>query len=218
MFLATGMFAGKNIWQVFNMGGFTMYILLGCSVVSIAVMLERVLTYTKKSRVKRVPLMSGIREALGRNSVHEAIEVCEASPGPLSNVAHAGLKLSGHEERAILSAMEREITVETNELEKLTSIVGTIGNIGVYIGLFGTVLGIVGAFQSLALEGADATKMGNLMAAIAEALVCTATGLLVAIPAVAAYNYFVRRIETFVKEMDLVASETMDLLSLGKTE
>ena len=107
--------------------------------------------------------------------------------------------------------MEREITIETIQLERYTSIVGTIGNIAVYIGLFGTVLGIIRAFHDIANVGGGG--MNIVIGGVAEALICTATGLSVAIPAVVAYNYFSKRIDNFVNDMEMAASELLDLIS-----
>jgi len=88
--------------------------------------------------------------------------------------------------------------------------VGTIGNIAVYIGLFGTVLGIIRAFHDIAAAGAGG--MSIVIGGVAEALVCTATGLFVAIPAVIAFNYFARKVELFTNDMELCASELIDLM------
>jgi biopolymer transport protein ExbB/TolQ len=109
-----------------------------------------------------------------------------------------------------MAAMEREILIETVMLERYTSIVGVIGNVAVYIGLFGTVLGIVNAFHNIASEATGG--LGAVMAGVAEALICTATGLLVAVPAVVVYNYFVRRVDGFVVDMEYCSSELNDLM------
>ena len=88
-------------------------------------------------------------------------------------------------------------------LERRTGIVGTIGSVAVYIGLFGTVLGIIRAFGDISKSSGDG--MNAVIAGVAEALVTTAAGLVVAVPAVVAYNYFVRRIDLFVSDMELTA-------------
>jgi biopolymer transport protein ExbB/TolQ len=106
--------------------------------------------------------------------------------------------------------MEREITIETTKLERFISIVGTIGSTAVYIGLFGTVLGIIRAFHDISQSSSGGISV--VINGISEALVCTAAGLCVAVPAVIAYNFFVRKVDGFVMDMELSASETMDLL------
>ena len=132
----------------------------------------------------------------------------------MSKVALAGLHLHGHDEKLIANAMEREITVETIKLERFISIVGSIGGTAVYIGLLGTVIGIMRAFSDIGKAGSGG--MDVVTVGIAEALVCTAAGLLVAIPAVLSYNWFTRKIDNFVIDMELAASELIDLMCVKK--
>ena len=208
------MFEGKSLWQVFNMGGFTMYILLFCSVVSIAVILNRLLSYYFKSSVNRDKFMAGIRSEIEKKDFDKATRICQSNDTPICHVVLAGLKKNGHDEKTIISSMDRAIMQETVKLEKNTAIVGTIGNIAVYIGLFGTVLGIVRSFHNISSLGSG--HINVVIGGVAEALICTATGLSVAIPAVIAYNYFLKRIDNFVTDMEYVASETTELLTFGK--
>ena len=104
-----------------------------------------------------------------------AIDFCRNNDTPCARVALAGLKLNGHDEKVISNAMEREITVETIKLERFTSIVATIGGTAVYIGLFGTVLGIMRAFGDIAKAGSGG--MDIVTTGISEALIATAMGL-----------------------------------------
>ncbi|OGS19311.1 MAG: hypothetical protein A2219_07580 [Elusimicrobia bacterium RIFOXYA2_FULL_50_26] len=208
------MFEGKTIVEIINMGGFTMYILLFCSVLSLGVMLAKLASYRRKSRTGRVEFMASIKSEIEKGAVARAIALCEASASPSAAVVRAGLKKHGHEEKIISNAMEREIMLETVKLEEYTSIIGTIGNTAVYIGLFGTVLGIVRAFHNISTIGTGGISV--VIGGVSEALICTATGLMVAIPAVIGYNYFMKRVDTFVTEMEYCASETTDLLTTGK--
>ncbi|RPJ01290.1 MAG: MotA/TolQ/ExbB proton channel family protein [Deltaproteobacteria bacterium] len=204
------MFAGKTVWEIFQIGGFTMYVLLICSFISVTILLERLLYYRKQSRTKRTEFMARIRRALKNGDWERAAEICRDSPAPFSKVVCTGLELQGRPERELSNAMERQVTIETARLEQYTSVVATIGNTAVYIGLFGTVLGIIRAFHDIAAAGSGG--MAIVIGGVAEALVCTATGLFVAIPAVIAYNYFTRRVEHFIDDMELCASELIDLI------
>jgi len=208
------MFEGKTLWQIFNMGGFTMYILLMCSVLSIGVILERIRTYYLKSKLDRKAFMSKIRANVEQKDYDKAIKESASEDAPLARIVLAGLKNHKHEEKVISNAMEREIMAETVKLERYTSIVGTIGNIAVYIGLFGTVLGIVSSFHNISKIGSGGISV--VIGGVAESLICTATGLMVAIPAVIAYNYFVRRVDNFVTEMEYCSSEMIDMLGAEK--
>ncbi len=160
--------------------------------------------------MKRAEFMARIARALRSNDLEKAMEICSQINTPFSSVVYSGLELYGPHEKEISNAMEREILIETTKLERYTSIVGTIGNTAVYIGLFGTVLGIIRAFHDIAIAGAGG--MSIVIGGVAEALVCTATGLFVAIPAVIAFNYFTRRVDHFIHDMELCASELIDLI------
>jgi biopolymer transport protein ExbB len=201
-----------TLWQLIKVGGFTMYVLLSFSVISLAVILERVFYYQLRSKVKRRNFMLQVSRELKSGNVKKALEICRDTNTPFASVVSAGLTLYGHSEIVISNTMEREITIETTKLEKFTSIVGTIGSTAVYIGLFGTVLGIIRAFRDISSSGSGGISV--VINGISEALVCTAAGLCVAVPAVIAYNYFVKRVDNFITDMELCASETMDMLNI----
>jgi len=204
------MFAGKTIWEIIQAGGFTMYILLFCSFLSVTILVERIIYYRKRSRTKRAEFMTKIKRTLKSGNSKMAMEICRETYAPFSNVIYSGLELHDRHGKEVSNAMEREIAIETTKLERFTGIVGTIGNTAVYIGLFGTVLGIIRAFHDIAAAGAGG--MSIVIGGVAEALVCTAMGLLVAIPAVIAFNYFTKRVEHFINDMELCASELIDLI------
>jgi len=201
-----------SLWQLVKVGGFTMYILIACSVVSLAIILERMIYYRWRSRTKRKTFMLSIAQALARGDVKNALALCKKADTPISNVVYAGLDLYGHNEVVISNAMERQVTIETTRLERFTSIVGTIGSTAVYIGLFGTVLGIIRAFSDISKAGSGGVNV--VISGISEALVCTAAGLSVAVPAVIAFNYFVKKVDGFITDMELCASELMDLITV----
>lgn len=200
-----------TIWQMLKSGGLTIYILLACSVISLAIIIERCAYYRRRSRIKRIDFMSGISKELAKDNVVGALDACKNTDTPFSRVVYAGLNLAGHNEMLISNTMEREVSIETIKLERYTSVVGTIGSTAVYIGLFGTVLGIIRAFHDISVAGSGGISV--VISGISESLACTAMGLCVAVPAVIAYNYFIKKIDNFITDMELCASETMDLLA-----
>lgn len=204
------MFKGANLFSIIQAGGFTIYILLLCSVCSITIIVERLIYYRKRSRIRRVDLMDQIRKAISLSHIHKAQDLCRETDTPFSKVALSGLMLAGHNEKTISEAMDREVVIETIKLERFTSVIGTIGSTAVYIGLFGTVIGIIRAFKDISLSGSGGVNV--VIGGISEALVCTAAGLLVAIPAVITYNFIIRKIDNFTADMELCASELIDLL------
>jgi biopolymer transport protein ExbB len=193
-----------------------MYVLIFCSVLSLAVILERLLHYRIKSQLNKIRFMEAIKAEVERGNIDNAVRMCEAHDTPISAVVKAGLRKYGHDEKEIENAMDREIMVETVKLEQRTSVVGTIGNIAVYIGLFGTVIGIIRSFHSISVAGSGGISV--VIGGVSEALIATATGLIVAIPSVVAYNYFVRRVDNFVTDMEYCSSATLDLLTARKPQ
>jgi len=204
------MFEGKTFLDILGLGGPTMVILILCSLLSITIFLERMFYYRKQSRISRYDFMTGLGAAIREKNVEKARGIAKETQTPCARVVEAGLKEYGRSEKAVTGAMERIIVDETRKLERFTAIVGTIGNIGLYIGLFGTVLGIIRAFHDIAVTGSGG--INAVIDGVAEALLCTAMGLMVAIPAVIFFNYFSRRIELFADDMQLCASELLLLL------
>jgi len=204
------MFEGKTFLDILQLGGSTMYVLLLCSLVSITIFLERLFYYRKQSRADRNDFMTRLGEAVTAKNPEKAKEIAGETQAPWARVVEAGLSEYGRPEKLVNGAMERKIVDETRSLERFTGIVGTIGNVGVYIGLLGTVLGIVRAFHDIAAAGSGG--ISTVIDGVAEALVCTAAGLFVAIPAVIFFNYFTRRVESFTDDMQVCASELLCLL------
>ncbi|MEM7437540.1 MAG: MotA/TolQ/ExbB proton channel family protein [Myxococcota bacterium] len=129
-----------------------------------------------------------------------------------ASVASAGLRLADRGPKAAEKAMESVMALERKSLETRLTYLGTLGNNAPFIGLFGTVIGVVGAFQALgeanAVAGTASSQVASnaVMGAIAEALVATAVGIAVALPAVALYNYFQRRIATLLADAEALSS------------
>ena len=208
------MFKGQSFFEIISAGGFTIYILIFCSIISIAVIIERIVYFKRRSQFSRSTILDQIRKEFLSNHVLNSIGLCKNIDTPVAKVALAGLNLHGHDEKLISNAMEREITVQTIKLERFIGIVGSIGGTAVYIGLLGTVIGIMRAFNDIGRAGNGG--MNIVTVGIAEALVCTAAGLLVSIPAVLSYNWFIRKIDNFVIDMELTASELVDLMCVKK--
>ncbi|MBF0593398.1 MAG: MotA/TolQ/ExbB proton channel family protein [Candidatus Omnitrophica bacterium] len=199
-----------GFWQLLSTGGATVYVLLLLSVLSLAIIVERTIFYIYCSRVSRETLMEVVRVELKKGFAVKALDLCKKADTPSSRVVATALERKDACVAELENTMDRQMTVEISRLERRISIVGTIGSTAVYIGLFGTVLGIIKAFQDIADKGNGG--VGVVINGIAEALICTAVGLCVAVPAVIAYNYFIKKIEDIERDMEVCASETVDLL------
>jgi biopolymer transport protein ExbB/biopolymer transport protein TolQ len=157
--------------------------------------------------------------ALREGKLDEAIKIADRYPkSHLAKVVVAGLQefrahqmssdISGEEIEASKRALERAEAIVHAELKRGISSLATIGSTGPFVGLFGTVVGIINAFKGISSE--KSTGLGAVAGGISEALVTTAVGLFVAIPAVWMYNYFSGRIEAFDVEMGNSSSELVD--------
>lgn len=179
-----------------------MWLMIGLSVISVAIILERAwFFWTLRDDV--VLLHRDLRNAL-RDSVDAAMRRMEASPSAEAAVVKAGLMEADRGPKAAEEAMAGALALQRMKLERRLAYLGTLGNNAPFIGLFGTVIGVVGAFDALgkaaekpmAQAASAAMAPQQVMSSIAEALVATAVGLAVAIPAVAFNNFFQRLIKS----------------------
>jgi biopolymer transport protein ExbB len=194
-----------------------MWLLIALSVVSVAVMLERAWFYWSL-RDDLTRLASDLRELLRGNDIEAARKKMEASPSAEAAVVVAGLLEADRGGRAADEAMQGALALQRMRLERRLAYLGTLGNNAPFIGLFGTVIGVVQAFAALGRQDATAaaatgTAPQEVMAAIAEALVATAVGLAVAIPAVATYNFFQRRIKSILGNTEALSKVLLAYLA-----
>lgn len=185
---------------------------------SIGVMIDRVIAFNAARKQSRqfAPAVAG---ALREGKLDEAIKIADRfGKSHLAKVVVAGLQefrahqlsaeISGEEIEASRRALERAEAIVHAELKRGVSSLATIGSTAPFVGLFGTVLGIINAFKGISTE--KSTGLGAVAGGISEALVTTAVGLFVAIPAVWMYNYFTSKIEAFDVEMGNSSSELID--------
>jgi len=185
---------------------------------SIGVMIDRWMAFNAARKQSRTfaPAVAG---ALREGKIDEAIRVAERNKkSHLAKVVTAGLQefkahgestdIPGEQIEASRRALERAEAIVHAELKRGLGSLATIGATGPFVGLFGTVVGILNAFRGIAEQ--KATGLGAVAGGISEALVTTALGLFVAIPAVWMYNYFTSRVEAFDVEMDNSSSELID--------
>src|SRR5215471_2055986 len=188
------------------------------SMYSIAIMVERWLTYNAAKNQSR-QFAPKVAQALRDNRIDEAITISDRhKKSHLAMVVNAGLQefqahqagsdIPGSTLDAARRALQRATALKTAELRRGLSGLATIGSTAPFVGLFGTVVGVIRAFQDM--KQAEGAGIGAVAGGISEALIETAFGLLVAIPAVWAFNYFVNKVEAFTIEMDNSSSELID--------
>jgi biopolymer transport protein ExbB/biopolymer transport protein TolQ len=182
---------------------------------SIGIMIDRYMAYSAARKQSRMfaPAVAG---ALREGKIDEAIKVAERNKkSHLAKVVTAGLQEfrtpatdAGEQIDASRRALERAEAIVHAELKRGLGGLATIGSTAPFVGLFGTVVGIINAFRGI--SESKATGLGAVAGGISEALATTAIGLFVAIPAVWMFNYFTNRVEAFDVEMDNSSSELVD--------
>jgi biopolymer transport protein ExbB len=181
-----------------------MWLLIALSVAALAVMLERAVLFIS-SRDDTARLRAELRRLLRDNDLELARRRLEESPSFEARVAAAGLSAEGVESAE--ERMQGETELCKLSMEKNLALLGTLGNNAPFIGLLGTVIGIVRSFRELSSSSGQVSA--GLMSEIGEALVSTAIGLLVALPAVAAFNLFQRLVRARVGRATVMAHEIL---------
>ncbi len=191
-----------------------LYILSFLSFVSIAVMLDRWI-YFRKRRTNFADLTTKLAELLHNKQIPEAEDLLQKNPSDAARIARGALARYGDGGEAVEQILAKEIRLQRGRFERGLLFLGTLGNNAPFIGLFGTVLGVVDAFRGLG-QTQSAGAMQNVMAAIAQALTATAIGILVALPAVVAYNVFQKKSQDVEEDAAALGNVILaDLLSRG---
>jgi len=194
-----------NAWPIISL-------LVACSIFSGAVILERWFSL-RRFDFDRDALLERLRKLLSENKKESAVTLCESLRKPIGKILAWALSPSAQDRAAGREHLERValrlIRTETASMNRYLIVLGTIGSISPFVGLFGTVVGIIHAFRAIA-ENAGGGP-GVVANGIAEALITTALGLFVAIPAIVAYNAYGRKVERISEDMELCAQEILDL-------
>jgi len=200
-----------------------LWLLFALSLVSIGIILERWLLFRSKQDAVR-ELSSALEETLASGDFPAALSRLEKRTSVGAAVARAGLRLAPQGMTAAEKGMQSALAIERSALENRLAFLGTLGNNAPFIGLFGTVIGVLLAFESLSqTQGAPTGRTSQVasnavMGGIAEALVATAVGIAVALPAVAAYNYFQRRIASILADTEALTNLVLAYVSVRERE
>lgn len=221
-------FSLQGMWEQMGIiAKFVMVLLLLMFLLSLALMIERSRAYSRAKR-QSISYIMLLRNFLQERKLQEAVTAAGQHPdSPLAKVVGAGmgeylkgmeaLQEEGPEDvgdfdlvDAVNRQLERSKERETANLKRGLTVLATVGSTSVFVGLFGTVVGIITAFQGISADGGGG--LSSVAGGISEALVATAVGLMVAIPSVVAFNLFNGRVEAFQIDMNDVASELVDFV------
>lgn len=190
-------------------GGIVMYPIALCSVIALAVFLER-LYVLRSNRVIPGEFVHIVQEQVKKNNIPEAIFLCQGDSSSIASIFLAGLKNSGRGLWLVKEAIEERGGRESVILEKHVGILATIANLAPLLGLLGTVSGMIKTFNVISLQGVGNPNL--LAGGIAEALITTATGLCVAIPTLVGYRILKDKVESLIFEMEENSIRIIEIL------
>jgi biopolymer transport protein ExbB len=195
-------------------GGPDMWILLILSVAVVAIVIERLVFFFSQHGDTKA-LLKAIGDKIAADDLPGAMKVCQSQKGMLPRILEFGLKRGEKNRADITDALSIALMEHLNALERNLGIIGTVAVIAPFVGLAGTVLGIIRAFQDIALKGNSTPAV--VAAGVSEALITTFAGLVVAIVAVIFFNYFKSRIKTYNQEMIVAANQLAEMLHFHNT-
>ena len=207
------------MWGLILKGGPLMILIIMCSIVALAVVVERIISL-RKAQINTADFMERISEKLRRNKINDAVDMCNAMPGPIAQILKAGILKHDRPRSEIKEAIEEAGIHEVPRLEKNLGALATIAHISPLLELLGTVTGMVRSFQVIEQKAGVLMPVnpGDLAGGIWESLVTTVAGLAVAIPTYVAYNFLVSKVDGFVLEMEKSATDVINILGTKRDE
>lgn len=178
---------------------FTMFILIFCSIIALSFAIERWWAF-RMIRADIEDLMASLKKYIEEGNFPEALNLCRSTRNPVAKTMEVAIMNRQKPKSQVAELMSATRIEERIKMERFMIVLGTMGTICPFIGLFGTVIGIIKAFHDLAISGSGGPSV--VAAGISEALITTAAGLAIAIPSVVLYNYFMKRVKVLSSEME----------------
>ncbi|HMN48282.1 MAG TPA: MotA/TolQ/ExbB proton channel family protein [Ignavibacteriaceae bacterium] len=205
-----------NLFEIFLKGGYIMWFILLSSVIGLAVVIDRFVVL-RRAKINVPAFMVRIRGFIKKKDISGAISYCMQEKSPVANIVRKGLKKYRYGHDRVKDAIENAGSQEISKLEKGLPVLASVAGIAPLLGFLGTVTGMIQAFMTIQ-DLAGAANPSDLAGGIWEALITTAFGLIVGIPALALYNYFLSSVKKLVGEMETVANDVIDVIQEGGKE
>lgn len=196
--------------ELFQRGGPVMWVHLVLALAVATIFLER-LFHLHRAHIRVDDFLKGVFNILRKGNTVEAVTICEETPGPVARVVQAAVLKADAEASEICQAVEDVGLEEVPRLQARLGLLATLGQIAPYMGLLGTVLGMMEILVGLQ-EKAPLVHAGDLAGGLWQALISTAAGLSIAVVAYAAYNLLVGRVEAIILDMERAANEAISFL------
>lgn len=202
-----------NAFELFLRGGILMWFILLCSIIALAVIIERWIVI-RKAQVDPQRFLLQLKVVLQRGDIHAGIDFCAKTKAPIANILKHGLIKYEEGPERVREAIENAGKEEAYYLEERLGVLANIAGIAPLLGFLGTVTGMIGAFRTIEILGGTATP-GHLAGGIWEALLTTAFGLIVGIPTLGFYNYFVSKVNRVIFELESASQDFLDMVRSG---
>lgn len=202
------------MYQFVMKGGYLMYPIIFCSILTLAILLERLFAL-RRSRIIPEKFIIEVSDLVRRRRMDDALTRCRLNNSSIARVLMAGISRHERPRQQVKEAIEDVGRLEAANLERFLTILGTIAGIAPLLGLLGTVTGMIKAFSVISNAGIGNPQM--LAGGISEALITTAAGLTVAIPAFVFYKFLRSRVDKRVLRMERVSIEILDLMDQGES-
>jgi biopolymer transport protein ExbB len=199
----------SGFFDLIQKGGIVMIVLIIMSVVAVAIVIERIVFFAQQHGDSK-GLLKKLGARIAADDMAGAIKTCRAEKGMLPRILEFGLQRGTKNRADITDALSIALMENLNLLERNLGVIGTCAVIAPFVGLTGTVFGIIRAFQDIAIRGNASPPV--VAAGVGEALVTTAAGLVVAVLSVVAFNYFKTRIKAYNQEMIVAANQLAEML------
>jgi biopolymer transport protein ExbB len=200
-----------SLLSVLAKGGWLMIPIGLFSLVAVGIFIERMMVL-RKAKINLNAFLLKIRQSISKRDYDNALLICSTTPGPISKVIERGIRLRNQDREEIKDAIESAGRAEIYQLERGFAALATISGVAPLTGFLGTVTGMIQAFMRIQELGGNVNAT-VLAGGIWEALITTAAGLIVGIPALLAYNYLVTKVQRLVFEMEVSSTNLLELLS-----
>jgi biopolymer transport protein ExbB len=200
----------KQILDFLAKGGMIMVPLFLCSIAALAVIIEKSLALRRRNVIipEVVSVLENVKEP---GDFGLAVSICEKHHGPFANIVRASLENHGLPREELKETLQDQGRQEVHQLEKGLGVLETVAGVAPLLGLLGTVLGILKVFEVISVMGVG--QAAALAGGIAEALITTIAGLFIGIPALVAYNYFAKKAEALVLEIEKYSNRLLNKIS-----
>jgi len=203
-----------SLLSVLAKGGWLMIPIGLCSLIAVGFFIERLIVL-RKAKINLNAFLLKIRQHINKQDFDNALRLCSTTPGPISKVLEKGIRLRGQSREEIKDAIESAGRTEIYQLERGLGALATIAGVAPLLGFLGTVTGMIQAFMRIQ-ELSGNVNATVLAGGIWEALITTAAGLIVGIPALLAYNYLVTKVQRMVFELELGSTNLLELLGTSQ--